>query len=422
MQSSFSKRTGIRFTLGPVFIGRMALYYYTMRRADKTTALLVMVILAPLFPPRTRAEPLVSPTWAFRIDPPEGYRYSGGDGKNRFSFQSPNGAALDLVVYPTEYASVEALAADVQRRLESRGTIGYFEYGHRPAAMLELVFSGNAGNFSGWGICLELAAGDESALLCALAYGPAGRDLGSFHLSALDSIAREEIRFFPGPVTEYRCPRGRLVRKALAGIPEEALIGEGDAEAAQALVDREFAVLQGYLDSPLWKEAWIRFYRAIYRDSFDRLAHAAFVLERRLSAQGFFTDAPSKADPEAGVPDPREFAGKLLAWVQGFRYERNFMGSDFVNPISAAFEGRGDCDSRALLWAIVLARANIPAAMMVSRDYGHAMGLADLPGSGAHFEVEGKKWLVAETTAPVAIGLIGETVSDIAHWLGIIFE
>jgi hypothetical protein len=399
-----------------------------MKRADRATALIAMVFLAVLLPPGLRAEPLVSPTWAFRIDLPEGYRYSGGDGKNRFSFQFSNGGALDLVVYPNEYASVEALAADVQRRLASRGTIGYFEYGHKPAAMLELAFSGNAGSFSGWGICLELAAADASKpLLCVLAYGPAGRDLESFHLSALDSIAGEETRLFPGPVTEYRYPRGKAVWKSLAGIREEALIGERDAEAAQALVDREFAVLRGYLDSPLWKEAWIRFYRAIYRDSFDRLAHAAFILERRLNTQGFFAGALSetKVDPESGtgyVPDSREFAGKLLAWVQGFSYERNFMGSDFVNPISAAFEGRGDCDSRALLWAIVLARANIPAAIMVSRDYGHAMGLADLPGPGARFEVNGKKWLVAETTAPVGIGLIGETVSDIAHWLGIVFE
>ena len=58
---------------------------------------------------------------------------------------------------------------------------------------------------------------------------------------------------------------------------------------------------------------------------------------------------------------------------------------------------------------------------MVSRNYSHAMGLAELPGSGAHFEVEGKRLLVAETTARVSIGLIGETVSEIEHWLGITF-
>jgi hypothetical protein len=98
------------------------------------------------------------------------------------------------------------------------------------------------------------------------------------------------------------------------------------------------------------------------------------------------------------------------------------MGSDFVNLVSAAAEGKGDCDSRSMLWAIVLAQADIPAAIMVSREYSHAMGLADLAGTGARFDAEGKKWLVAETTAKVSLGLIGKEVSDIESWIGVVFE
>jgi hypothetical protein len=98
------------------------------------------------------------------------------------------------------------------------------------------------------------------------------------------------------------------------------------------------------------------------------------------------------------------------------------MGSDFVNLVSAATEGRGDCDSRALLWAVILEQANIPAAIMVSRDYGHAMGLAGLDGAGARFDLEGKSWLVAETTAIVPLGLIGAGVSETSKWLGVSFE
>jgi hypothetical protein len=98
------------------------------------------------------------------------------------------------------------------------------------------------------------------------------------------------------------------------------------------------------------------------------------------------------------------------------------MGSDFVNLVSAVTQGRGDCDSRAMLWALILAQADIPAAIMVSREHSHAMGLADIAGTGARFEAEGIKWLVAETTAKVDIGLIGQNVSDIESWLGVIFE
>jgi hypothetical protein len=254
-------------------------------------------------------------------------------------------------------------------------------------------------------------------MLLALSYGPAGkRDLELFHLSALDSIAPSPAeRRCPGPVTEFGYPRGGEKRTALAMPGVTALIRENDAEAAQALVDREFAILRQYLFQESWREAWIRFYRAIYRDSWDRLADAVFQLERNwnLAAAG-----------SAGTPDQadRTLAEKALAWVQSFKYERDLMGSDFVNLVSAVTEGRGDCDSRAMLWALILAQADIPAAIMVSREHNHAMGLANLSGTGARFEAQGTKWLVAETTAAVGIGMIGRNVSDIESWLGVIFE
>jgi hypothetical protein len=187
----------------------------------------------------------------------------------------------------------------------------------------------------------------------------------------------------------------------------EAWFYEEDAEASQALVDREFAVLKLSLSSPALDEARKRFYRMIYRDSWDRLADAAFVLERKLNVPPL---------------ENRELAERVLRWVQAFTYERDLMGSDFVNLISAAREGRGDCDSRAMLWALILNHAAIPAAIMISPELGHAMGLADLPGSGARFEAEKKRWLVAETTAAVALGLIAEDYSERSKWIGVVFD
>ncbi|MDR2020799.1 MAG: hypothetical protein LBQ14_08560 [Treponema sp.] len=372
---------------------------------------------APAFIP---GEPLVSPTWGFRVDPPEGYVYVDGDGKNRFSFQSPQGASLDLAVYggsgrAENYASVRAMAEDVQKRLNNRGAAGYFTYGGREAALVSLDFAPGEAAREGWALCIELE-GESRPLLLALAYGPRGQEkLRPLHLSALDSICpAEKERRRPGPVTEFNHPRGELIRKPLPNLGIEALVYEHDAEAAQALVDREFEVLKNYLDSPLWKEAWIRFYRAIYRDSYDRLADAAFMAERTWRNQAAENTGPSLAAPD--------LAGRALQWIQSFAYERNLLGSDFINLVSAAFEGRGDCDSRALLWAIILEQADIPAAIMVSREYRHAMGLADLAGAGARFELGGKKWLVAETTAPVSIGLIAESFSVTDNWLGILFE
>ena len=396
--------------------------------------------------------PLYSPTWGFKVDLPEGYEYTGGDRRDRFSFENKEGAKFDIVVYyaasgkPAPYADLEALAQDVKRRLNSRGDIDPFDYRQKKMYILELVFSiqgTGGGPMSGWALCTELgkdlprtaqtsAAGSGAGtrnnppaaqparpaansstgprpMLLAMAYGPAAKqDLMALHFSALDSLAPEESdNLAPGPITEYSYPRETRIEAPVFGFDLTAHMFEEDAEAAQALVDREFAVLSRYLNSPAWKEAWTRFYRVIYRDSFDRLADLAFQVERKLNVP---------------VKENRDLADQALQWVQSFTYERDLLGSDFVNLVSAATEGRGDCDSRAMLWAVILKQANIPSAIMVSRSYSHAMGLADLPGTGARFDVNGKKFLVAETTAKVSIGLIGETVSEVSEWLGIGFE
>jgi hypothetical protein len=385
-----------------------------------------------------RAEPLVSTAWGFSIDLPECYEFSGGDGRNRFSFRvpegasAPQGAAVDIVVYPGgTYTSVEALAEDVQKRLGSQGEISLFVYRDRQAAVMELEFTmpgtgqrpGNNGrreSLSGWGLCTELEKKDKGPppLFTALAYGPAGKEiLKTLAVSALDSVApaRQDERA-PGPMTEFAFPREAPRQVILANTRASARIDEIDAQAAQTLADREFEVLRHCSETSRWKEAWIRFYRVIHRDAWDRLADAAFALERSWHAAQAGTDKDG-LNSEAG----RKITAQALSWVQSFTYERDLMGSDFVNPVSAALEGRGDCDSRAILWAVILGHANIPAAIMVSREYRHAMGLADISGPGARFELDNIKWLVAETTAQVSLGLIASGNADPAKWIGITF-
>jgi len=369
--------------------------------------------------------PLESPTWGFSLDLPEGYELSGGDRRDTFSFSHPDGASFEISVSysapgqrtnaQAAYASVEDMARGVKTKLNSSGDLELFDYRGKKAALLELAFTLQGARMSGWALCLELGqpnppnASASKPLLLAMAYGPAAKQgLEVLHLSALDSIAPESgDRLNPGPITEYSYPREKRVKAVIFGLDCEAWIFGEDAEAAQALIDREFQVLRRYQNAPNWKEAWIRFYRAIYRDSFERLVDIAFQVERKLNVPPL---------------ENRDFANQALKWVQSFQYERDLFGSDFINLVSSATEGRGDCDNRAMLWAVILKQACIPSAIMVSRNYSHAMGLADLPGSGARFDVKGQKLLVAETTADVSIGLIGETVSEIDQWLGILFE
>jgi hypothetical protein len=366
--------------------------------------------------------PLYSPSWGFSVDVPEGYEYVEGDERDRFSFENSQGARFDLIVYygkppaAAPFTSLMALVSNVQGRLSNTGNFDFFEYGQKNACLMELLFSmPGRGQMSGWALFFELIARDgpeglpQQPMLLAMAYGPAAReDLRALHLSALDSIApSEEDRLTPGPVTEFLNPRLNRVKAPVFGFNLDAWIFEEDAEAAQALVDREFEVLRLFEHAQNWQEAWIRFYRAIYRDSFGRLIDIAFQLERHLNVPPL---------------EKRDLADQMLKWVQSFEYERDFFFSDFVNVVSAATEGRGDCDSRAMLWAVIVRQAGIQSAIMVSRHYGHAMGLADLEGTGARFALNDQRFLVAETTAKVDIGLIGETVSHIDYWLAVPFE
>jgi hypothetical protein len=369
---------------------------------------LFFLFLVPAFLP---AESLYSPTWGFALDLPEGYAYAEGNNVDRYSFSGPQGARFDMAVYDNVYSDVEQLSSDVKRRLGSGGDIAFFEYGEKAAVLMELRF----GDLSGWGLCLELEGGHRppgglggnAPLLVALSYAPEKANMDLYHFSALDSIIPSEAeRRLPGPLMEFTFPRGGQVQTAIAGTALKAMIREHDAEAAQALIEREFFLMIQYQSARNWKEAMIRYYRLIYRDSWARLADA-------LSLFGKAGNDPASK---------RAFAEKTLAWVQGFHYERDLSGSDFINLVSALTEGRGDCDCRAMLWAMILMRADIPAAMMVSREYSHAMGLADVSGGGARFEAEGTKWLVAETTKKLDIGLIGQDMSNIESWLAILFN
>jgi len=384
-------------------------FLYTLNPGPCTLFPLLFVTCYLLSVISLPASPLHSTTWGFRLDLPEGYEYIDGNNQDRYSFQGPNKAMFDIVVYNGVYKDVEQMANDVNRRLGNSGEVALFEYEGKQAALIDLHFKG----YSGWGLCLELtknAAAAKAPFLCALAYSPSsGADMDLFHISALDSIAPSDLEARrPGPVMEFSYPRGETIEIPIKGTTISALIRENDAEAAQALVDREFNLLCNYENTPGWQQAWIRFYRTIYRDSWDRIINALFRLEREWnSGQGL---------------GERAFAEKALAFVQGFSYERDLEGSDFVNLVTAVTEGRGDCDSRSMLWAMILEQADIPSAIMVSRGHSHAMGLADVPGGGARFETGGKKWLVAETTDKVGIGLISADKSDIESWLGVIFN
>ncbi|MDR0908199.1 MAG: hypothetical protein LBM77_00380 [Spirochaetaceae bacterium] len=367
------------------------------------------------------AEPHISETYGFSIDLPEGYQLEAGNGKDSFSFASPWNTNFTLRIYPTaRYADTKALAEGMTKQIASTGDMSDFTYRGEKSYLMELDFSLQGAHYSGWALALKLPS--QKGMLAALAYGPAtsgaeARALDNLHLSCIDSVRPSlSANPVPGPVSAFSHPKGERQSAAIKLSPDKTIqsfIHKDDADAAQELVEREYQVLTRYQNRPELEAAWKRYYRRIFEDSFSRLDEVSFDIERAL-----------------GYQDRRDFAGQVLAWTQSFTYERNFDSSDFVNPVTAAIEGRGDCDSRAVLWAIVLEHNNIKAGIMVSPEYKHAMGIADIPKSigkaatssdGARFTVDGKAYLVAETTDNVAIGQIAQSVSRKDKWFGVVF-
>lgn len=394
----------------------------------------------------------------FFIDLPEGFAFTEGDGASSFAFESPDGVLIvNILVYDAaRHASARAGAEDLIKRLSAKASPSLYAYAGREAALSELSWGSSASATKGILFFLENAApapvvpptpaaSAAPATLPApyevavLAYAPSSmwenyRDLA---LSVVDGFSADaSMRAAPGPI-------GAQARAALgAAKPTETRIAFGsasviasydkrEAAVAQETVEREYRVLLPYGAIPeLTQAAVARFYRMSYRDSAPSLRQLSILLSKAwdsglwagLSAFKPIDQASADEPPRYGPPaDPRGYAQALLSWTQGWTYERSPEGSDVVNPLSAAMEGRGDCDSRAMVMNILLRYEAIDSILMVSLQAQHALVAVDAPGVGARYAFAEKSWLVGETTARVDLGRIDSAQSDPALWFGVAF-
>lgn len=380
---------------------------------------LAMVLLAAL----PACADILWSDMGFYVDMPEGFYLANGDGKTRFAFLSPDdGMEFDIISYdPGRYASAQALATDALKKIGSAGEMESFEYQGRSCIFAELVFTIGGAAKKGYAVFLAgraapTAPADGSAAPAApersialLAYTNSGdfEAYADFILSCLDCFSMDKAALrMPGPVSQYLlpwpAPHDATKTVAFGDASIELPWSDLEAEQEQGTAGREFRVLQAYgTEGDLWKAAWARTYRMIYRESAARLDRLAIELDRYL--------------PE----DPTDAARALLVWSQGFSYERDQAGIDFVDPLTAAYEGRGDCDSRAMVLSIILERRGIDSILMVSATYSHALLAVDVPGGGQRFSFDGKDYLVGETTAKVGLGMIAQDQADWSQWVGI---
>jgi len=375
----------------------------------------------------------------FFLDLPEGFSQMNGDGASMVGFAGPvESMSFQVAAYPgTTYASADAMLADVKKRFGADAIAKNYRYQGRNAYFAELSFKLADVPMRGFAFLADGRPGENDYVVVSAIEAKVFAEFKPLLLSALDSFSIDIAALrMPGPVSwkEHPFDEGKPIDAtfAYAGGAVRAPVRSNWETASKAVVDREHAVLAAYADSKeYWAEAWKRFYRMIFRDSYSRLDTLAFALGVKMDELWRAGRLPGVAGrvlgPAAGIEaylDGDVEAEALMGMVQEHTYKRDPKGSDFTAPLTALLRKEGDCDARAMLAAILLQHWNVEAGIAVSRVYSHSVGLAAItgePGRNAGFDEGGKRFLLMETTARVRPGMLAEEQSVTENWITIFF-
>ena len=367
------------------------------------------LILFLLVPGTLESREFFLEPWGCYLDLPQGWEpLEVSDTKATFADEGAH-AFFQVHAYPaTRYAGGEEMFQDVGDRLKADGEGELFNYQGNEAVLTDLLFQGGSTFFKGWGLYVDGTEFDWVIL------GFATAELSeAYHvplLSALDSFSlNDRALLSPGPVSQFYASTATDSEEFDFEVPFEdhmlqVITTDADVEASRVTLEREARVLALYTPEDI--DAWQRFYRMLYRDSYRKVDS----LFRSLIMAGI---SPRQ--------DPLLTAKTLLSWIQGFGCARTGGLEDLSLPLDSLYNGAGDCDSLGLLYVILLKHYGIDAILMVSGTYSHAMAAVDVEAPGARFEWEGRKYLVAETIYEVDLGLIAADMADPAHWMGITF-
>lgn len=378
-------------------------------------------LLAVIFPAFLNAEEIIDNDFKYSLDIPEGYKVVGytPDGMS-YQFRHdrlPVDLVLKLYTENTYKNSKTALKTSLQKLSASYESIDSFTWRNQICAITTFESSAPGRNASGWALCVPLTSeGSQLVLLCYCDTEKA-KNCEQFIISTLNSLCiDDESKTSPGIITTYAYP-GSQKRDIILTINDKRIpssIDEEDSEANQFVIDCEFAVLGLYSNNEKWKEAWTRYYRTIFRDSYSRTQKTAFDIKTAL-----YSDAKKKnpKNPEAALNEI------LLNWVQNFEYVRKTGANktDFTNVIDVLCGKGNDCDSRSMLMCCIMQNLGIKSELFVSRSYSHAVYGVNLNIAGAKIEVNGINFLLNETTAKnIKPGLIAQDQSDTEKWIPVI--
>ena len=383
----------------------------------KALRLLFALVLLPGAAGSAAAEVILMEREGFIVDLPVGWEVMDVT-ESRYTFNDFTGDAfLQIKIWPGgKWDSAERMFDEIGAELGASGEGDGFDYYGRASVFSYISFSSQSYDYEGYALFAD-GADFDLAVLSFASSGSAGL-LADYLLSALDSFSVSKAQMLkPGPVSRYYLgsyggPERRSAETVFEGEAVGWQIDMHELEASQLVIEREAAVLADYKpDTEAGAEAWKRYYRMVYRDTYSRLDYPAVLLSERLGQEESGTGRLLTEDEKE-----LRTAERLLAWVQGFGYRRTG-GSDLISPYSAAAFEEGDCDSRSLLYIILLNHYGIDSALMVSSVYSHAMAAVGVDAGGAKITIKDREFTVAETTDDVALGLIASDMADPAGWI-----
>ena len=389
-----------------------------MTRIVKKSVLFIFSIY--IFISSAFCEKITDRDFGFSLDVPEGFEIADytEDGMS-YVFSHPN-IPVTLVMKITEDAEAKSAAENLIKNLNKLGAKGEtdsFLWNGSSCGISNFTMTLDDSYF-GWSVSAPLKHKNYYVLL--LCYAPQSQPTcEQFIISTVNSLCIDsDFLNTPGIITSYAFPpEGRkALSLKIGGSQIKTSIDKSDEDAAKFVIDIEYAVLTLYANHKLWKEAWQRYYRMIYRDNAGRLQQTA-------------SDVYKALYPELKRTKPQDaeikYAQALLSWVQEFGYERakSKNESDFTS-LPAILCGKGnDCDSRSMLISVFLNYMGIDTAILISNEYSHAVVVTDIPAPGQTFTMEdGREYLFGETTAKVTWGMIAQEHADRRKWIVVNFN
>ena len=356
------------------------------------------------------AEILNSPTWGYSVDLPEEFVLVDKNGADSYMFENAFvSSTVILKAYKKEKfsSSLEAMET-VMKQLGAEFECAETDWRNTDCIISQFAFNLGGASNTGWAVSSLLQ--DSKGYVVMLCYTPTDVFYGleQFVISCVDSLCIDYGSYYsPGPLTSFAFPKGEVQNHSveIAGEKIDFPLNSNDIEADRFVVEREYSVLCLYQDSEMWVEAWQRYYRQVYKNAYSRLKIAAFNIYNKLIKTC-----------ESENPDI-ELTQKLLSWTQGFDYVRDFTSTDFT-PITASITGTGsDCDSRAMLLACLLHHMNYDTCLFVSAEFSHSLFGIVLDKAGAKINIDGRQFLLGETTAQVDIGLVPANMNQTDKWI-----